>query len=135
MKRLYVFYPKITWANDKILNAQDVQGTPQLYYSEGKKASTPTPAYAVGDGVLIMVDPDADNYLHWVRRYKGGVSEDLLGYQGPNPPKDEIHHYDFILFAGTAAPSWQFEHKRGFDLERFRKQFKPFAMGSFQAHR
>jgi Raf kinase inhibitor-like YbhB/YbcL family protein len=65
---------------------------------------------------LIMLDPDANNFAHWVLFDIPSISTELpqgvtdvgvigknttgqLGYFGPCPPAGETHHYLFTLYA------------------------------------
>lgn len=56
------------------------------------------PAYSL----LIMYDPDAvhGTYVHWIAQWNPqGQREDILSYQGPQPPQGTgIHRYIFVLY-------------------------------------
>lgn len=56
------------------------------------------PAYSL----LIMYDPDAihGTYVHWIAQWNPqGERQDILSYQGPQPPQGTgIHRYIFVLY-------------------------------------
>lgn len=100
---------------------------PTEYTCDGANIAVPLAWSGVPEGTkemaLVMDDPDARGYVHWVvvgipptasglgggaplpagaqdGRRSGGV-----GYTGPCPPSG-THHYVFTLYALSSTPAW-----------------------------
>jgi Raf kinase inhibitor-like YbhB/YbcL family protein len=100
---------------------------PRQYTCDGENVSPPLVISRVPDGTaelaIVMTDPDADDFVHWVLTGIAPTSTFLeegtvpaeavqtvngagtVGWTGPCPPPgDGIHTYDFALYA-LPAPS------------------------------
>jgi Raf kinase inhibitor-like YbhB/YbcL family protein len=104
---------------------RDGQAIPKKYTADGENVSPPLQWSRGPSGttryVLMVEDPDAGRKtpaMHWLvyhipvgtnelpenaaatgnlrqgKNYKG-----MIGYAGPNPPKGNVHHYHFQVFA------------------------------------
>jgi Raf kinase inhibitor-like YbhB/YbcL family protein len=103
------------------------EAIPALYSCDGKEVSPPLEWSGAPDGTaafaLIMEDPDADGFVHWVvvnlptdassleegasgsipgPAIEGAAGSGDLGYIGPCPPSGE-HQYVFTLYALSEA--------------------------------
>jgi Raf kinase inhibitor-like YbhB/YbcL family protein len=103
------------------------EAIPSLYTCDGDEVSPPLEWSGAPDGTaafaLIMEDPDADGFVHWVvvnvpgnsinveegasglmkgPRIEGAAGSGELGYIGPCPPSGE-HRYVFTLYALSEA--------------------------------
>jgi Raf kinase inhibitor-like YbhB/YbcL family protein len=93
---------------------------PQLYSCDGEEVSPPLSWTGVPDGAeelaLVVLDPDADNYIHWVlsgidpattQIAEGAVPEGVdvvQEYRGPCPPSG-THRYVFTVYALSRPPN------------------------------
>jgi Raf kinase inhibitor-like YbhB/YbcL family protein len=85
-------------------------------------------ADAISEFAVVVSDPDARGFTHWVvARIPGtatGLDEDAgdpnagngllqgknsfggVGYRGPCPPAGTTHHYDFALYSFATPPDF-----------------------------
>lgn len=99
---------------------------PVVMTCDGANTSPPLAISAVPPGTvelaIVMTDPDADDYVHWVATAinpstvsiaEGNLPEGSIeaegtageaGYSGPCPPAGKEHTYEFTLYA-LSSPS------------------------------
>jgi Raf kinase inhibitor-like YbhB/YbcL family protein len=123
--------PAASFDSPEFRGAGRSQRIPPKYTCDGNDVSPPlewriSGADQLAELALIVSDPDARNFTHWVvARIPGGDtvldegagdptagngllqgqnSFGSIGYQGPCPPAGATHHYRFALYAFATPP-------------------------------
>jgi Raf kinase inhibitor-like YbhB/YbcL family protein len=124
--------PAASFDSPEFRGAGQSQRIPPKYTCDGNDVSPPLEwripgSDQIAELAIVVSDPDARNFTHWVvARIPGGdtvldegagdptAGNGLLqgqnsfgstGYQGPCPPAGTTHHYRFALYAFATAPN------------------------------